>query len=149
MKNILLLTFSLIVSLAATGCARPLAPPAIYAGMGGYGAYGSGGYGFTPGMTGASMPYGGSVYVGTGYDPRTHASIAAYDQARLAARGAVAPCTSCSAAPVVVPPPAAPAAETPAASADAPTGDRTTRAIIRQLLDHEERLEEIEGNTTH
>ncbi|MCC7523002.1 hypothetical protein IT407_04380 [Candidatus Uhrbacteria bacterium] len=100
MKN-LTLALALGFAIASIGCARPY-PPVITGGAGvsAYGYVGVGGMGgIAPGSTGAISPYGGSLYSETSADPRTAYAVAAYDQARLAARS-----SSYAVAAVPVPP---------------------------------------------
>jgi hypothetical protein len=87
MKNLTLTLALAFISFACcVGCVRPYAPPVITGGVGVTGYAGIGNPGFMPGATGAVSPYGGSIYAGTAADPRTAYAVAAYDQARLAAR---------------------------------------------------------------
>lgn len=149
MKNYAFLALAFIVSLASVGCARQFHPPVAFGGVGA-GAYGGVGYGtgFMPGATGAISPYGGSVYAGTTYDPRSAPAIAAYDQARYAARWSSAP----AGAPVVVASPACTSCPLPeAATATSASTDSTTpsaidRALVRQVIDMEDRLETLESS---
>lgn len=147
MKNFALALAFAFVTLASVGCVRPYAPPVITGGVGGYGYAGVGGPGFiAPGTTGVISPYGGSIYSGTAADPRTAYAVAAYDQARLAARS-----SSYAVASVPVPPvagsvcvgtscPLPPEAE-PADSSG--TDSDLMEGLVDQTLANTEAIEEL------
>lgn len=102
MKNFALALAFAFIALGTIGCVRPYQPVIATGTVGAYGYAGVGGPGFiAPGSTGVISPYGGSIYSGTAADPRTAYAVAAYDQARLAARSSSYAVTAVPVPPVV------------------------------------------------
>jgi hypothetical protein len=99
MKNLALALMFAFVMLCSVGCSRGVPPIILNGGVGASVSAGGSVGVLPPGSTGAISPYGGSFYSGTAADPRTAYAVAAYDQARLAARASVPPL---SVPPVIV-----------------------------------------------